>query len=573
MIQENLNIGFEIVPTIVSEEERYYPLKYIARKVMLRKSDKGLVNKHNEKRLENHIKKFKVNFGEAGIHESNCISKEGLILILQGTHVGRLSREQRYAQNYLHSHLRINSLSEKNEYVMSGSSEEIQRILNDHTEYDKEIIDYHIKSGGVDFRLCSKCDKYYPLHSTFYAIDKRAEKGFTKVCKVCTGKVEKFSHLDNTINYLVKKGSSDLYNAYTEGEFIPIVESMINGDIKRIPERFQNKEDYLKAVCYLIDQDLIRTDELSIKNIYNTIKLPNLSSIISMHDIYTHIYGNEYYLYPWKYKGSIFKEVKLTYEIANEVFKNYLKEFKTKGNVFNLDYEKIGKNAGLSKIINGRSLYFAVQYNKFKYPGYMFKTKSPKYYKEESNLLFDLKYFIEQDLNIPIDKIPLYLTKNVLQQRCRSLYHFIVTGNKGSIYEWVNKLYPDKFIIVDFEVNGYRNEFDSDIECFIHELLKSKFSNVLYNPKHSVNTITIGGMIPDWLVFTNSGVWIIEYFGMYVQRQYDNNTRVRDYIDKTHRKIEKYKEISGYNFIFLYPDDIVDDYKGCREKLAEIENM
>ncbi|MNG04760.1 hypothetical protein D3C84_879150 [compost metagenome] len=173
-------------------------------------------------------------------------------------------------------------------------------------------------------------------------------------------------------------------------------------------------------------------------------------------------------------------------------------------------------------------------------------------------------------MKIPTEKIPLYLTKNVLQKKCLPLYRWIVTHKNKTIYEWVDILYPNKFIEADFEVNAYRNEFDSDTESFIHEILKSKFNNLIYNQKHTGRTITIDGMIPDWFVFTNKGVWIIEYFGMYDVRNKDNS-RVRDYIKKTHRKLDKYKKLQGYNFIFLYPDDIDNDFLGCREKLKEID--
>jgi hypothetical protein len=212
-----------------------------------------------------------------------------------------------------------------------------------------------------------------------------------------------------------------------------------------------------------------------------------------------------------------------------------------------------------------------VHYYNFQYAGYLFKTKSKNYYKDESKLLFDLKYLVEQDMKIDIEKIPLYLTKYTLQKKALPIYHYIISKKNGSLYEWFNKLYPNKFTLHDFELNGYRNEFDSDKEMMINELLNENFNNVIYNQKHTERTIKLDEMIPDWLIITESGVWIVEYFGLYVERQYGKSSRVTDYIDKTKRKIERYKEMSGYKFIFLYPEDIEDDYRGCRDVIAKMK--
>jgi hypothetical protein len=38
-------------------------------------------------------------------------------------------------------------------------------------------------------------------------------------------------------------------------------------------------------------------------------------------------------------------------------------------------------------------------------------------------------------------------------------------------------------------------------------------------------------MVPDWFVFTDRGVWVIEYFGLYDKR-YTLNSRIDAYINK-----------------------------------------
>jgi len=58
------------------------------------------------------------------------------------------------------------------------------------------------------------------------------------------------------------------------------------------------------------------------------------------------------------------------------------------------------------------------------------------------------------------------------------------------------------------------------------------------NQRNTENTINILGMIPDWFIFTNNGIWIIEYFGI-SSNQKEYNSRITDYKNKMYEKIEK----------------------------------
>jgi hypothetical protein len=567
MKQDLILIGNVIVPVIIDKEEVYYPISYITTNVLLRTNKNGLINKTNKNKYKKYIKQYDIDFGIYGIQKTNCISKEGLIEVLNKTEQSRLTVEQRKSQNELHKHLGLPLLTER-EWVINKLSKE---FLNEHDDYTQDIIKHEIKHNpDIKFQLCSHCLKYYPLSNIFFRPDQRRPLGFTSVCNVCDKRTTVFKHYNHDLYYL-RKREKELYNAMKEGYVIPVYEAYLKGEIKRLPDSFQNKETLLQIVKYLYDKGDLTIHNLTIKTLKNKFGLNSISAYLSTHDIYTYLFGEDYYYYPWKYPKFSFREIKLTYEIANKVFDNYLKEHGIKINdPLNFDYEEIIKKSRISKFVLKDLLYFAVQYNQFKYAGYQYKIASVNYYKNETNLLFDLKYLIEQDMKIPVDKIPLYLTKNVLQKRARPLYNYIVLNKNGSIYKWVNKLYPNKFIETDFEINAYRNEFDSDTECFIHELLVDKFKNkVIYNQKHTDRTIVLDGMIPDWFVMTEKGVWIVEYFGMYTpDRCY--NTRVKEYIEKTNEKINKYKNMKGYNFVFLYPEDIDDNFKGCREKIEKI---
>lgn len=564
MQQDFVQIGEVNVPMIIENGIKYYPISYITTKLLKRSNKNGLIHKGNKKDYDEYIKKFVVKFGESNVQEANCIEEKGLALVLGKTQQGRLDVNQKKSQNQLHEYLGLELLTTREQIINNMHDE----YLKEHDLYTQDVIQLEIKkSKDIKFQSCNKCEKYHPLTSKFYMIDNRRTEGFTEICRVCSGKVESFIHDDAIVNYMKNKG---VYEAYKEKDVIPVIKSFLNGDIRRIPKCFQNKKDYLKVVDYIIDNYDLNKYEISVSEIYDKYKIPNIYKYLTNHTLFTHLFGKSYYLFPWRYKNFSFKEIPLTYEIANKVFKNYLKEFNVDfTNPLEFDYEKHCKYAKLKNLTNGNVLYFAVQFNKFKYPGYMFKSRGNNYYDNKDNLLFDLKYLIEKDMKLKVEKIPLYLTKYVLQKKCKQLYHNVITKKNGSLYHWINKLYPNKFIEADFEVNPYRHEFDSDKEMYIHEILNEMYGNVIYNQKHTDRTVTIDGMIPDWLVFTNRGVWIVEYFGMYDPKN-RHNSRIRDYIEKTHRKMERYKQVRGYNFIYLYPDDIEDDYLGCREKFKKI---
>lgn len=567
MEQDLILISNVIVPIIIDEGEKYYPISYITTNVLLRTNKNSLINKTNREKYKKYIKQYDIDFGINGIQKTNCISKEGLEIALNKTEASRLTVEQRKSQNELHKHLGLPLLTER-EWVIDELSKE---FFKEHEKYVQDIIKYETNNNpDIKFQLCSHCLKYYPLSNTFFALDNRRPLGFNSICNVCSGRVEIFKHYNEDL-YELRKKEKELYEAMKNGYIIPIYEAYLKREIEKLPDSFRNRETLLKIIKHLYDKGDLTVHNLTITTLYKQFRLTPISSYLTMHEIYTYLFGENYYYYSWKYPKFTFRGIKLTYEIANKVFDNYLKEHNIKiENPLEFNYEEIIRKCKLTNIAIGDILYFSVQYNQFKYAGYKYKTKSLSYYKNKNNLLFDLKYLIENDLKIPIDKIPLYLTKNVLQKRARSLYYYIVQNKNGSIYEWVNKLYPNQFIEADFEINTYRNEFDSDTECFIHEILVEKFKNkVIYNQKHTDRTIVLDGMIPDWFIMTEKGAWIVEYFGMYTpDRCY--NSRVKDYIEKTHKKIEKYKNMKGYNFVFLYPEDIDDDFKGCREKIEQI---
>jgi hypothetical protein len=243
-------------------------------------------------------------------------------------------------------------------------------------------------------------------------------------------------------------------------------------------------------------------------------------------------------------------------DVYNFDYDTLLKESKTYWYIINKEKDKLG---------------FLMKYYNNQYAAYKFKSViGQKYWFNRDNADLAMKYFIEQDLKIPIEKIPLYVTKNNLQIKARTLYNILYKKRfDDSLFQWINRIYPDKFIEEDFNVGIIRNEFDSMEEKMIHDMLKSKFKNVIYNDRKNENKVTIMGMNPDWFIFTNNDIYIIEYFGINIDT-IKYNSRISDYVEKTKSKINKYDILPYAKKIYLYPDDFKKDYEGFTEKIKAI---
>lgn len=556
-------VGGVSIPTVIADEVLYYPVSWITTKVLLRTNKNGLIHTRNRDKYKEHLKNFSIKFTLDSAQVCKCISEEGLKLLLSRTQQSRLTSDQKKMQNHLHSYLGLSLLPIDYEVDIDHYNEE---WIKENDDYTNEIIEYEINNNeGITFRQCAKCMKHYPLTSRFYSPDERRPKGMLTTCVICNGKRKLFKHFDSDKEQ-AREESTELYDALKLDHVEKTYQAFIDKKIKRLPDSFITKKNLFKIIDYLVKNEKVDMYNFTRQELTKSHRLNRFSPLFNLTDIYAHFFGEDYYLEPWKYPKFSFSDINLTYKLANKVLNSYMEKFNVdSSDPLTLDYSELLRVSKLSKLSHD-ALYYAVQYNDFKYAGYQFKTNGVNYYKEDANIIFDLKYLIEKDMKIEINKIPLYLTKYVLQKKCLTLYHQIVTKKKQSIYYWINRLYPNKFIEADFDINPYRTKFDSDIESFVHEVLKSEIPNLIYNPRDSEHTIKINGKVPDWFAFTDSGVYIIEYFGLYSDK-YSGSSRVNMYIKKMESKIAAYKEVEGYKFLFLYPDDTLDDYKGVREKI------
>jgi hypothetical protein len=172
-------------------------------------------------------------------------------------------------------------------------------------------------------------------------------------------------------------------------------------------------------------------------------------------------------------------------------------------------------------------------------------------------------------MKVPIEKIPLYITKNVLQKRARTLYYVLHKYYKN-LFEWVNEVYPDRFEESDFVIGNYRDEFDSVEESQINDILHNYFKNIIYNQMNTDRTISFDGKTPDWFVFTDEGCILVEYFGLYVPQRAEGSSVIKDYIERADKKKNIYSKLEGYKLLYFYPEDIENNFKGVIEKIKNI---
>ena len=92
---------------------------------------------------------------------------------------------------------------------------------------------------------------------------------------------------------------------------------------------------------------------------------------------------------------------------------------------------------------------------------------------------------------------------------------------------------------------------------------------MIYNPNNTDRTIKIEGKVPDWFVFGTDKCYIVEYFGLIINRDV-TNSRVNDYKERTEGKIELYDKLDGYGKLYIYHEDLDNNFSGLMEKLKLI---
>lgn len=586
--QKEIRINEVFIPVIEEGGEIWYPISYMGSKVLL-KSLTG--NQLIENGYGEYIKMFEVDFRKVvntqGTQNTYCISEEGLKIVLNGSKIGRLSVEQKKVMKSVCKYIGLIINIDTEEQFLDNYEEELWR---QYDFWSVECIEALLKAEpNIKWQRCTKCGRYYPYHKCFFGKESnpKNKSSFKTVCNGCYKSTRIIYYNDKVLTNTYYEDGEEWYKFLKNKNrnIYDIYEYYLNNNIK-YPKILKNsllvgniinkyyKEDILNNMD-IVDENFISniskipvnyiTMKMVSKNIIESTKRKELLSSINVTKKIEDV----------KLK-SIVKEIRsITYEEAVEVLNNYLQNNNIiLTDIYNYDYSKLLQKNKVKYYLSQNgidSLEFMVKYFNWEYAPYKFKTVGTKFWNKRDNADKTLKYLIEKDMKLQIEKIPLYITKNNLQRKCRTLYEILHKKRfDNSLFEWVNRLYLDKFIKEDFEVGVIRNEFDSMEEKMIHDMLKQNFNNVIYNNRQSENKITIMGMNPDWFIFTDNDIYIIEYFGIALYHgRY--NKRISDYIDKTEEKIEKYKNLNYGKKIYLFPEDIKGECIGFYEKIKEIQ--
>jgi hypothetical protein len=571
-LQVEIIINDVKIPIIKEEEVRYYPISYLGNKVLLKNLSPVQLKQNG---YGEYIKEIEVNYGECigGVQNTYCISEDGLKVILKNSKIGRLLIEQRKAMNKVLEYLGMETIVEDERFIKRLEQNKILK----YPEYIQDCINDILESEpNIIWQKCGKCGNYYPYHVNFFRENPHAGHEyllytFCRDCKWTEGRSRDWIRRNsNELSTAYRTYGIDTYRLYKNNNVVGIYKDWIEKQYSSyLPKIISNKQGYLEIIKYLYDIGNINKDNLTLKNIMKQFKFPSLEHYVNVYEVYEYLFGDDPINYPWEYPNFHLQHI-MEFKQYKKIFDNYLEIKNIKiDDMYNFNYVNICKECGLYAYTNNCMLWFVMNYYNNKYPAYKFNIISRNYWKVKDNRIQALKYLIEEDMKIPIEKIPLYLTSENLRKQSSTMRNVLRNCYDNNLWNWVNEIYPGKFIEEDFNITVIRNVFDSAEEHVIHDILVEKFDNVIYNQRNTKNTIKILGMNPDWFVFTDNGIWVIEYFGIGIETK-EYNSRVEFYKKKMEKKFEKYKKLNWLGKVFLFPNDLKDNFNGLEEKLKLI---
>lgn len=556
-------IGEFEIPVWVDDCEVWYPLSTISRVFYGRDG----VSKQNREQIKQYCKKVNIiyssYYGYNSSTETIVVNKEGLCIWINNKRPKRMNVEQKLNHNMLCRYFNLECISEKVSYVNILPDEEIDK----YNEFAKELRK-SIKGEYSEYALCNKCDVYYPVHMSFFLKNPINKNGHdTSKCIRC-----KLGNFKGEMR-------NDTLNEVEDIEFeIDKIKYMVNKNGMVYNEWYDNNNNFKNLLYELKENKTFTIENFDSDYYILTLKNMGVSRVSVNHtDAVWMLFGIDYYLKPYKYGRRLYPIRDVDFNFQKSIFNNYLYDKNiTIDNYEKFNYSLIINSCGLSDYVkytcdNGAKtdLDFAEMYNDYKIPLYKFKVNPKRYWDKLENRTKLLKQFIENEIECDnLDKLPLYLTKNFMQKRCRMAYNILRNKYNSQLYEWVNELYPDKFQPQEWNIWYRRDEFDSLEEERVHNILKDKFGRSLfYNSGDSSNRIKLGDTQPDWFVFNDKPI-IVEYFGVYVKNR-SNNKMISDYVARTDKKIEYYDSLDSYSKLYIYPEDLKNNYIGLMEKLRD----
>ena len=561
-MQEKRLIGEIVVPVIRENDITYYPISFIMEKILLKKTRVATL----QKEYSQYISKHRIDYGidTGGIQNVNCITEYGLKEVLGNSKIGRLSVEQKVAMNILLEFLHMDVISEDDRFIKKVSDD----VIQEYNEYIRDCIEFVLKDDhDIVWQKCTKCGNYYPYHENFFGVNDHSGKEYPlyTICRNCIGK-DNIKSENKDLKLIYNKYNENTYKTYRDHNVLGIYNHWIaNTNTKTMPKVINNESDKLVIIkeCYN-------------KGMFSG--YPDMTSSVIHKVCKFRVDGSGFIQRINKELFGVVmrhgKEYIDNIDDAKLVFNNYIDKHNIIiSNIYKFKYDQLLMDANLSGFLrryNNNLLGYIMELYNNKYPAYKFNINGGiKYWGIKENRVRALRFLIEEDMKIELEKVPLYITLTVLRDKGTATMYGVCKKYYSNLFEWVNEVYPDRFNQMDFDIHYVRNNFDSIEEAEVHDILKREFKSVIYNPSNTDRTIKIDGKVPDWFIFTNNKCYIVEYFGLFINRDTDNS-RTNDYKERMDNKIEKYNMLDGYGKLYLFPDDLKDNFKGLMEKLKSI---
>lgn len=560
-----------IIPYCEEGGEKWYPIKYVVEQFLL----KGYNAIHNKYGYDCFVKRYEIDYTFKGTasQKTYCMNKDGWIKYLSECKLNKNKDDNKLKRhNIFCDYIGCDN----NKYNMSIAEKPI------YDDYMNDCINNVLSENkDIEFRKCPKCGREFPIHGNFFPYDKRVPSGFTGVCKMCKPSCSPIVHADKYARRVYIQYGNEGYLEYIKDSIKFIENHNEENKFKQLNFHASTKP-YIKiaekeALLNIIKDDYINkkltVENLNVEFVLTNYKIKVKNSGITNNEINEYCSDNDCKLRPWKYPK--YKLGTIDFIRSKEIIHKYIDDNKIViENIFTYNYNELLHGCKLTQFLDN-ILDFVVKYYEYKYAGYKFKIASKNYYKDKNNRIFDMKWLIEKDLKIEITKIPLYVTKFSLKKHSESLYNTLRNKNyyNNSLFEWINDCYPNKFIELDFDINPYRSVFDSLEEAQVDEQIRNRVGNIIHNERNNPNTINIKGMMPDWLLCLDNGLWLIEYFGLAKSNTNDiNSTNVRYYKDKVREKKLKYGQLLkvGYKHLYIYPEDLRGNFEGLHRKLDSV---
>lgn len=434
-------------------------------------------------------------------------------------------------------------------------------------------------------KKCNECLKVFPISDVFFLKEKRIKDGYENRCRKCrTGKYKSI-HNSNPKNKPVIDPSIIKKFPTIEKQYDLYMEKNIVADKAFI---LDNHKEIFK---YIISKENINLDDLKTLDRDWFKKYRLYSPLLKYYkgrifDFINTVYPDLFN--PWDFVtvGRQYWNKKENRIAALKWFVNKLIKDKVIDSIDDLPLKINGNNFfdyGLSGLLN---IYYNHSYNAFNdlYPNkfYMWQYANlPVGYIEQKK--YRIQFFKElvEYLNIKVSDIPKVLSYEYLSNAYNNIenkvylnkFKRIIDLYYKDLYEYVNEVYPNRFMREEFPYKNHYITLDnmkvrSEPERTIHHYFMSLNINFKYGDSVGRMNINNINVLPDWYIYKDDKIFLVEYYGMLDMRHVDFG-----YNDKYDMKEKLYNELCNdnnkYIYLPLHKDDLKNNLAGSKRKLIK----